>query len=43
VLDLSYDPDDGLQALSEGFGRLAYLPAPGLRELNLYGNMNLSM
>jgi hypothetical protein len=46
VLDLSSDPDDGdddgrdgrLRALPEGFGRLAYLPGPALRVLDLHGN-----
>jgi hypothetical protein len=36
------DDDDGLRALPEGFGRLAYLPAPGLQTLNLMGNRNLT-
>jgi hypothetical protein len=32
----------GLRALPEGFGRLAYLPTPGLKKLDLTGNRNLS-
>ena len=50
VLDLSYNPhggddagdDGGLRALPEGFGRLAYLPAPGLKKLDLSWNGNLT-
>jgi Leucine-rich repeat (LRR) protein len=43
VLDLSNDDDDGgLRALPEGFGRLAYLLAPGLRMLNLFANPGLT-
>jgi hypothetical protein len=44
VLDLSYlrlGGDGGLRALPEGFGRLAYLPAPGLRKLDLNGNLTV--
>jgi hypothetical protein len=32
-----------LRALPEGFGRLAYLPAPGLRKLDLSDNRGLSL
>ena len=40
ILDLSNDDlgevdDEGLRALPEGVGRLAYLPEPGLRKLDL--------
>jgi hypothetical protein len=38
----SIDVDGGLRALPEGVGRLAYLPAPGLKKLILYGNRNLT-
>ena len=46
VLDLSLNwldggNDGGLRALPEGFGRLAYLPAPGLRKLFLSQNREL--
>jgi Leucine-rich repeat (LRR) protein len=47
-LDLRYDPDDpdevedgGLRGLPEGFGRLVYLPGPGLRKLDLSNNAGL--
>jgi hypothetical protein len=38
------DDDDlrGLRALPEGLGRLAYLPAPGLRKLSLNYNGGLT-
>ena len=44
LLDLSYPgfPDPGLRALPEGFGRLAYLPHPGLRKLDLSENPKLA-
>ena len=43
ILDLRYDPEfvanGGLSALPEGIGRLAYLPAPGLKSLWLGDNV----
>ena len=39
LLDLSYKD---LRALPGGFGRLAYLPAPGLKKLSLVGNPRLA-
>ena len=36
------DDGGGLRALPEGFGRLAYLPGPGLRKLILSHNENLA-
>ena len=46
MLDLSYDHDGDnagrLRALPEGVGRLAYLPRPALRVLNLHGNEELT-
>jgi hypothetical protein len=43
-LDMICHDDDyrGLRALPEGFGRLAYGPAPGLRTLDLRGNVELT-
>jgi hypothetical protein len=36
------DDSGGLTTLPEGFGRLAYLPAPGLFNINLRGNQELT-